>query len=229
MVPVYQPATSAEAIRGKAFMEENSMAEQFADAINDTLKLPHDIRVVGQQCDEDNLWFDIGDQSVALCYERAANLREWADSVEGADPTTVAFDTMLLGYYHEVGHMAINVYDLPAVGREEDDADQVSTYLMLWPNDDGTIDRDALDAVGYRAQYYRGSSDDIDDSDLSDEHSLDKVRMYNLECWTYGADPAYGAGLVAKGLLPQDRADGCEDEWAKLRSAWDRLLEPYLK
>ena len=41
---------------------------------------------------------------------------------------------------------------------------------------------------------------------------------------------AYGPQtLVAKGLLTQDRADGCEGEYRQMRSAWDRLLEPYLK
>ncbi len=53
--------------------------------------------------------------------------------------------------------------------------------------------------------------------------------MYNLECWVYGADPVGNADLVKNGSLPQDRADGCEDEYAKLSSSWDTLLGPYLK
>lgn len=53
--------------------------------------------------------------------------------------------------------------------------------------------------------------------------------MYNLECWVYGADPSGNADLVTDGLLPQDRADGCEDEYQKLSDAWDELLAPYFK
>lgn len=53
--------------------------------------------------------------------------------------------------------------------------------------------------------------------------------MYNFECWAYGADPAKGADLVSSGMLPQGRADGCQEEYEKLEHAWSKLLEPYLK
>jgi len=50
-----------------------------------------------------------------------------------------------------------------------------------------------------------------------------------IECWVYGSDPERNADLVGDDQLPQDRADGCEDEYDKMSHAWDRLLEPYLK
>jgi hypothetical protein len=53
--------------------------------------------------------------------------------------------------------------------------------------------------------------------------------MYNLECWVYGSDPVGNADLVKDGGLPQDRADGCQDEYTKLSNSWDKLLGPYLK
>lgn len=229
MVPVYEPARTPEAIAGKEFMQQNSMAEQFADDLTATLRLPFDIPVKGVQCDEENLYWDSGEKSINLCYEDVARLINEAGDLGDSDPTDATFNTMLLGYYHESGHMVIDLYKLPVTGREEDDADQVSAYLMLRPNPDGTVDRDALDAIGQAARSFGADSRDVDDSVLSDVHSPSRARMYNLECWTYGADPKYGEDLVADGLLPQDRADGCEDEYAKLRDSWDRLLEPYFK
>jgi hypothetical protein len=53
--------------------------------------------------------------------------------------------------------------------------------------------------------------------------------MYNFECWVYGADPDGNSDIVKDGLLPEDRADGCQDEFAKLSKAWGTLLQPYLK
>jgi len=229
MVPVYEPATTPAAIAGKQFMQQTTMLEQFAADITDTLKLPYDIPIKGSQCGEAQLYWSSSDKDVVLCYEDIPRLLDQARELGDADPAPATFNDMLLGFYHESGHMMIDLYDLPTVGREEDDADQVSAYLMLRPNDDGTVDPHALDAIGQGARSFGADAGDVDDGAMSDVHSPTKVRMYNLECWTYGADPAYGAGLVAQGLLPQYRADGCEGEYNQLRAAWDRLLEPYLK
>ena len=34
---------------------------------------------------------------------------------------------------------------------------------------------------------------------------------------------------MTDGLLPEDRADGCQDEYDKLKHAWDTLLGPYVR
>jgi hypothetical protein len=232
MTVVYEDATTADAIRGREVMEQYDMLQQFADDINSTLKLPYDIPIQGKQCDESSLYWSPGDKAVVLCYEGVSHLVDQFTELGDDIPEDAVYDTELLGFFHESGHMVIDIYDLPAVGREEDDADQVSAYLMLQPNPDGSVDRDRLDSITDAARSFAADAaaqGGVDDTDLADVHSPTKARMYNLECWAYGADPAYGADLVSAGLLPQDRADGCEEEYAKLRSAWDRLLEPYLK
>jgi hypothetical protein len=53
--------------------------------------------------------------------------------------------------------------------------------------------------------------------------------MYNFECWAYGADPKQTQDLVGDGMLPDARAEGCADEYQKLNSSWNTLLEPYFK
>lgn len=232
MTPVYEDATTPEAIQGRDFMQRTDMLARFADDINQLLKLPYDIPLRGSQCDTSNLYWSSGDKAVVLCYEGVAHLITQFTDLGDNDPTQGVYDTELLGFYHESGHMVIDIYDLPAVGREEDDADQVSAYLMLRPNPDGSVDRARLDAITDAARSFAADADNpdgVDDTAMADVHSPTKARLYNLECWTYGADPAYGARLVDQGLLPQDRADVCPDEYAKLRRAWDRLLQPYLK
>lgn len=232
MIAVYEDATTPEAIRGREVMQRYDMLQQFANDINSTLKLPYGIPLQGKQCDESNLYWSPDDKAVVLCYEGVSNLVDKFTELGDEIPEDAVYDTELLGFFHESGHMVIDIYDLPAVGREEDDADQVSAYLMLQPNPDGTVDRDRLDSITDAARSFAADAaaqGGVDDTDLADVHSPTKGRYYNLECWAYGADPAYGADLVSAGQLPQDRADGCEAEYAKLRSAWDRLLEPYLK
>ncbi|MCB0930994.1 MAG: DUF4344 domain-containing metallopeptidase [Mycobacterium sp.] len=233
MTVVYEDATTPEAVKGRQAMEDDNLLPQLADDINDTLKLPYDIPIKGTQCGEANDYWSSDDKAITLCYEDVTNSLDIFSKLGDADPGKSAFNTALESFYHEVGHMVIDVYDLPATGREEDAADQVSAFLLLRPNADGTIDGDYVDAIIDTARWYRESSaengDQVDDSALADVHSPDKARMYNFECWAYGADPSHSEGLITDGLLPEDRADGCADEYAKLRKAWSTLLDPYLK
>jgi hypothetical protein len=232
MVVVFEDANSPEAIRGRKFMEDNNLLQQLADDINNTLKLPYDIPIKGSQCDEPNDFWSPGDKSMIMCYEDASNALDIFTKLGDADPANAAFNTELEAFYHESGHMVIDIYDLPATGREEDAADQVSTYMLLRPNPDGTIDPASIAAIKDTARLYQASADpnnNIDDRSLADEHSPDKARMYNFECWAYGADPKQTQDLVGDGMLPEARAENCADEYEKLSSSWSTLLGPYFK
>lgn len=232
MIPVYDDATTSAAKTGRALMQQTNMLELFTQDINSVLALPFNVPLRGTQCGEANLFWNPNDRAIEMCYENAARLLKQFTELGYASPESAAFNAELLGFYHESGHMVIDIYDLPAVGREEDDADQVSAYMMLRPNADGSVDVDQLDAIGDAARSYAADADQpgaLDDSVLADTHSPTKTRLYNLECWTYGADPSYGQQLVSAGLLPAQRAEQCPAEYARLRDSWNRLLAPYLK
>ena len=62
-------------------------------------------------------------------------------------------------------------------------------------------------------------------------HSLDKQRFYNVICWVYGSNTKKYAELT-KGkdpILPEGRAEGCEQEYERITKAWQTLLGPHLK
>jgi hypothetical protein len=61
---------------------------------------------------------------------------------------------------------------------------------------------------------------------FADEHGTPSQRFYNVLCLAYGADKVLFADFVSKGYLPQDRAEGCEDEYAQLDYAFKRLIVP---
>ncbi|TGD84745.1 hypothetical protein BayCH28_24815 [Mycolicibacterium sp. CH28] len=230
---VYEDATTPEAIRGRKFMEENNLLPQLADDINSTLKLPFDIPLKGSQCGVANDWWSPGDKAMTMCYEDVAENLDMFQEAGFPDPTSATFHTAVAVNYHETGHMVIDIYDLPATGREEDVADQASVYLLLRPGDDGKIDQDSIDAIKDAAASWKLLSDksngEVTPDDLADVHSPSLARMDNILCWAYGADPAAMSDVVADGRLPQQRADGCDDEYQKLDHAWSTLLKPYLK
>ncbi|MGY4711930.1 DUF4344 domain-containing metallopeptidase [Mycolicibacterium sp. CBM1] len=233
MTVTYEDATSPEAVTGRDLIKNDGLLEDLAGSINESLKLPYDIPLIGKECGTANAFWSSADKSVTICYEDAADALNIYTKAGDAEPKEAAINSEIATFYHETGHMVISLYDLPATGREEDVADQMAAYILLTPGPDGKIDPTSVQAIKDFAREFKGYSDqkggEIDQGQLSDVHSLDLTRMYNLQCWVYGADPTGNADLVKDGLLPEDRADGCEDEYAKLSSSWDTLLGPYLK
>lgn len=233
MTVVYEDATTPEAIRGREFMQRTNLLPQLADDINATLKLPFDIPLKGSQCGVANDWWSPADKAMTMCYEDVAENLDMFQQAGFADPDSATFHTAVAVDYHETGHMAIDIYDLPATGREEDVADQASVYLLLRPGDDGKIDQDSIDAIKDAAASWKLLSDrsngEVTPDDLADVHSPSLARMDNILCWAYGADPDAMSDVVADGRLPQQRADSCDDEYQKLEHAWNTLLGPYLK
>lgn len=232
MVVTYDPAQSPEAIAGLELMQGDQLLEDFADDINVTLNLPHDIQLHGSQCDQANAFWSESENTITICYEDAStSLQIFKDAGE-ADPETAAINAEYATFYHEVGHMAISIYDLPVTGREEDVADQLAAYILLTPGDDGKIDPESVQAVKDFARVFNPSTDqtiEVDSGALADEHSLNEQRVYNLDCWIYGSDPEANGDLVTSGQLPEDRANGCPAEWEQLDQAWSTLLDPYFK
>jgi Putative metallopeptidase len=61
-----------------------------------------------------------------------------------------------------------------------------------------------------------------------DEKRLLK-RFFNIVCWVYGQNPEKYSPMVKQGVLPEERAVRCEDEYRQLAKSWSTLLAPYLK
>jgi len=123
---------------------------------------------------------------------------------------------------HESAHALISLLKLPVTGREEDDADQFSTLLLLHQPDGA---RKAL-AV---ARIYKVMSQVSLGAPTAywDEHSLDAQRYYDTLCMVYGRDPKGNAKLVGGNALPDERADMCAEDYRRIESSWKMLLKPY--
>jgi len=229
MTVVYEEATTRAATRGRKLMKKAHLLESLAEEVNEWLVLPYDIPVVGSQCGEANDFWNPDENTLILCYEDVDNsLQLFSDD---PDPAAAARRIAVGAFYHELGHMAIDIYELPVTGREEDVADQLAAYWLLEPVD-GQVNADYVEAAKDTADWYNLASaapEDLDESSFSDEHTLDQSRAYNFECWIYGSDTQSNADIVSDGLLPEDRAGQCEDEYSQLARAWATLLEPHYK
>lgn len=233
MTFTYADASSPDAVHGRQLMQDAKFLEGVTENANDILNLPHDVPVIAKQCDEENAFWSPDDQNMTICYEDMEHSYRIFVADGDQDPAASAVNAEIATFYHELGHAVLDIYDLPFTGREEDVADQLAAYMLLAPGADGKPDPDGVQIATDFARMFKGYSDetggDIDQSSFYDTHSFDLTRMYNFECWIYGADPADNGKIVTDGLLPEDRADGCESEYDKMSAAWQQMLGPHMK
>lgn len=143
------------------------------------------------------------------------------------DEAAAAFigSNVVATFYHELGHAFIDVLELPVLGREEDAADTLSAILIhsIWEEDTATsIMYDTANAF---LLYDAEAAQEDGETAYWDSHSLDLQRYYNLVCLFYGANPEVRADVAKELELPQDRADGCPDEFDLAEASWGTMLE----
>lgn len=217
-----EPLTSAHRSLSQRVKQAGAL-EEIAAALQQRYTLPQPVELRFDSCDMINAFYSPRDTQITFCYELLEFLAgifvpdgAWTDEQRANVFGAVQFIMM-----HEVGHALVDVLDLPITGREEDVADQLAVYVMVRDSDKG-----AQGAVA-GVSALQPSSNEFDETQMADEHSLGPVRLYNVMCWIYGSDPMKYSNIVSSGTLPQDRAVRCPGEWDRMSKAWQRLLSSY--
>ena len=192
-------------------------------------RLPRQLLIKLEGCDgEANAFYD--KDVITVCYEYIAELQDHLPAqTTPAGVTRVdalvgpLFDTCL----HEFGHAVFDMLKVPVLGREEDAADQFSAYLTLQLGKD-----EAKRLIFGTAHAYKVEADATTApptlQSYANEHGTPAQRFYNILCIAYGSDPATFAPIVARGVLPNDRAESCADEYRQVAYAFERLIAPHL-
>jgi serine/threonine protein kinase len=226
---VYGKATQPASLETAQFFKRAQVLEKLASGLNGTLRLPRDIPIVLEECRTVNAFFNPKDGKVHFCTELVGLFSQifqrLARNGTVPDANRAMMSAVIFSLFHEVGHALIHVLDLPATGREEDDADQIATLVFTFGDVD-TQEAGVIAAVGLAAAT---SSADVQHLPFWDEHALGQQRFYNVICWLYGANPEKLKPLVTSKTLPAARAARCPSEFAQLNRSWQRLLGPYLK
>lgn len=181
------------------------------------LTWPHTSSVVFKMCESANAYYDPDTGDIIICYEL---IKAYADVFDGEvlDGERAVLDTLGWVFFHEVGHMIMDVYKLPVVGQEESAADQFATMAMLERGESGA------DALLYVAHSFFRPPFMQAEEPYWDTHLLDQQRYYNILCMVYGSDPDSHGDLVDEGFLPEERAVHCRDEYERAERAWDTIL-----
>ena len=210
--------------RSALLSESESVVNAITTELNDTIILPSDVEVSFEACGDSDVYYDDKSHKVVMCYEwiteterivsrvlrRKAHVRETMEALVAA---------VVL---HESAHALIQMLKLPVTGREEDDADQFSTLMLLHQHNGA---RKALEVA--RIYKIMSQVSRREPKAYWDEHSLDAQRYYDTLCMIYGKDPKGNAKLVRSQELPDERADLCEEDYGRIESSWKSLLRPY--
>lgn len=195
--------------------------------LNEIIALPYDVYLNFDKCGEPNAFYNSEVKEITMCYEFLEEFEEAFKKIS-KDPAQIedmSNNAMVVFFFHELGHCLIDVWDLPATGREEDAVDQLAMFVLL----DGTPEGE--DMILSAAQFFAIVSDGQNSDELAfwDEHSLDQQRFYDMLCLTYGSNPTKNKNLLGKNGLPANRAERCPAEFQRVNHSWEKLLAPYLK
>ncbi len=196
------------------------------NGLNASLRLPRTIYIHVKPCGKADAHYDPATSQIVFCDE-FLYLEEQVFSAYYTDQSS--FDEAVLGattftLFHEVGHALVDQLSLPVLGREEDAADQIATYLLATSGASAQAFRGA-EFFAYLADGYQPGHS----FPYWDEHGLNEQRFYNISCWLYGYDPGRYAFLVSTHTLPLDRAKRCPADAAQSRQSVAELLASQLK
>lgn len=233
----YVPVKNEQHAHLEKMLEDSKLFDRFVDDLNKNLALPLDISIRFTECGDlpeaqqlgaANAWYNPEDHSVTMCYELMAKSEELFrdDEKTPQDLEEAVKGSTAWTFYHEIGHAMIDIYQPPLTGKNEDAADQISTYILLDGGDEG--EKFALSGAedfGREA----GADNDLGDLQFADTHSLDKQRFFNIVCWVYGQNEEKYGHLVEQGSLPENRAGRCKEEYDTMARSWQTLLAPHMK
>lgn len=223
----YQPPKKRTAsTEGHRVGTDSQAIEKLISDLNQRLILPFDISVALVDCESPDAFYDPETREVTICHQLIDNYYELfakklKDKVKLDDAVRAATAAT---FFHELGHALVDAWKIPITGREEDAVDQLSTLVLLEATEDG--ERMALDGALTFALY---ADSDGGEKIYWDEHSLDEQRFFDTICLVYGRDEEKYAYLVQDGILPEERALFCSEDYDKVSRAWRQLLAPYLK
>jgi hypothetical protein len=233
----YVPVKNEQHAHLEKMLTDSKLFDRFAEDLNKNLALPLDISIKFTECADlpeaqqmgaANAWYNPEDHSVTMCYELMAKSEELFrdDEKTPQDLEEAVKGSTAWTFYHELGHAMIDIYKLPLTGKNEDAADQISTYTLINGGDEG--EKYALSGAedfGREA----GTDNDLNDLQFADTHSLGKQRFYNIVCWVYGQNEEKYTHLVEEGALPENRAGRCKEEYDTMTRSWETLLAPHKK
>jgi hypothetical protein len=201
------------------------------------LKLPQKLVVRTDECG--GVYVRSRQAGVAtLCYEFVAEVRRLAPTGPVQldqtvyNPARLGPEAAIIGpvvqaLLHETVIAALDMLEIPVLGRKDDAADRVAALIMLQFSKEHV----AWNTIVGTAWFLGGSA--LAPVDLADVRGTMAQRYYTMLCIAIGADVKtfrtfvheWRGGQPAGGDLPYSRAVGCRDEYEVLLNGFRTAVE----
>ncbi len=131
---------------------------------------------------------------------------------------------LLWFFYHEMGHALIDIYEMPIFGQEEDAADVLSV-LMVNEFFEEELSRQIINNAAYAFISFSEMNEDDDNAIYADVHGPDLQRLYTMACLFIGGNFEERKELADLYEIPDDRLEGCEEEFNLAYSSWWSVMD----
>jgi len=170
--------------------------------------------------------------TVTLCYEflkRTLELLPNETNPVGLTPPDAALGQFFWVTFHEVGHAAFDMFNVPIFGHEEDAADNFATLITLQFGKGQArllINGAAWAWRAYLGDYQKNPVVPTRLAAFASDHGLPQERFYNLVCLAFGANSQEFGDFAS--FLPPTRAPNCSHEYQTLLRAFRQEIRPHI-
>lgn len=227
----YQPMgqiRSPELRNLQADWQRNRLLETMAEQFSRQFSLRQQLKIGLGECGTPNAFYKSDAKIIVLCLELIPDLvnrvitHPGTRNLERDSIQNVVTGALVFIVFHELDHAIIDIERLPVLGREEDAADMLSTYLIL--QEPALADRGVAGGIFFFSKPASSIPGFFSQHSLSAEHALNPQRAANLACAAYGKDPQRFAWAMHAARVSTQRANRCASEYAHLdRSVRDLL------
>lgn len=224
----YPPAQKPDLQEIQQDWKNGEVLDGFAKGIERMFILNDTLTLVGAECRQPNAYYMPDRKAIVFCLELVPYLadpliRELGRSVPRERLGEVLGGALAFVMLHEVGHALIHLFNLPILGREEDAADQLSTFFIL------SEEKFSVQGISGALYFFRSQPLFFTRQHLSGEHGLAPQRRANIACWAYGKDPVRFQWALRAANVSPDRAVRCQQEYKQLDASVRQLLQGRLR
>lgn len=239
-VPFYNDSSNQEQQKYIDGVRSVHLAERMANLVSGTLMMKSDIGVGFESCGRVNAFFNPQRSVIVICSEfiemmtkTAFNDKEFMMRLSREQFAKVMNGLIWGIFFHELAHAVIHTNNVPVTGREEDVADQFAVWFAvnfvdlsqtpivmptIWFWNRLAKERDIPSMTEYERRSF-----------MSNEHSLDEQRIYNMACWVLGTGSEGGAKTARYAGLPNERAQRCSGEYAQMDAGMRNRFKKFFK
>jgi hypothetical protein len=197
-------------------------------------QFPEQLNIETTECGAVNSYYQRKNlkPTVTLCYEflkRTLELLPNETNPVGLTPPDAAVGQFFWVTFHEVGHAAFDMFNVPIFGHEEDAADNFATFIMLQFGKGQAprlINGAAWAWRAYLGDYQKNPVVPTRLAAFASDHGLPQERFYNLVCLAFGANSQEFADFA--NFLPPTRSPNCSHEYQTLVRAFRKEIRPHI-